>query len=155
RLAALPFREVSVSLRQDAAMRKATMQDVAPAFVLLSEARISQSMNAQPPNPAEEPSSSAESGFSQGSAEAAPREDRVSDEHLILPFPQGSAVAFPNLFPRYKQPIYGFFRRRTPEPAQAEELTQEAFLVLLRSAVRYEPRALFRTYLYTIAFRIL
>jgi RNA polymerase sigma-70 factor (ECF subfamily) len=79
----------------------------------------------------------------------------ASDEHLMLAFSKGSAEAFNELFLRYKQPIYGFFRRRTADPSHAEELTQEAFLVLLRAAGRYEPRALFRTYLYAIAFKIL
>jgi RNA polymerase sigma-70 factor (ECF subfamily) len=79
----------------------------------------------------------------------------ASDEHLMLAFSKGSADSFNELFLRYKQPIYGFFRRRTADPSHAEELTQEAFLVLLRAASRYEPRALFRTYLYAIAFKIL
>jgi RNA polymerase sigma-70 factor (ECF subfamily) len=79
----------------------------------------------------------------------------ASDEHLMLAFSKGSAEAFNELFLRYKQPIYGFFRQRTADPSHAEELTQEAFLVLLRAAGRYEPRALFRTYLYAIAFKIL
>ena len=78
-----------------------------------------------------------------------------SDEQLMLACTQGSSDAFSELFRRYKQPVFGFFRRRTAESAQAEELTQETFLALLRAASRYEPRALFRTYLYAIAFRIL
>jgi len=72
-----------------------------------------------------------------------------------LAFSKGSSDAFTDLFSRYKQPIYGFFRRRISESAQAEELTQEAFVALLRAAARYEPRALFRTYLYAIGFKIL
>jgi RNA polymerase sigma-70 factor (ECF subfamily) len=79
----------------------------------------------------------------------------ASDERLMLAFSKGSADAFQELFLRYKQPLYGFFRRRTSDPAHAEELAQEAFLVLLRAASDYEPRALFRTYLYAIAFKIL
>jgi RNA polymerase sigma-70 factor (ECF subfamily) len=79
----------------------------------------------------------------------------ASDEHLMLAFSKGSADSFNELFLRYKQPIYGFFRRRTADPAHAEELAQEAFLALLRAASRYEPRALFRTYLYAIAFKLL
>jgi RNA polymerase sigma-70 factor (ECF subfamily) len=71
----------------------------------------------------------------------------VSDELLMLAFSKGSSDAFTELFPRYKQPIFGFFRRRVAEPAHAEELTQETFIALLRAAARYEPRALFRTYL--------
>jgi RNA polymerase sigma-70 factor (ECF subfamily) len=81
--------------------------------------------------------------------------DKVSDEHLMLVFSQGSAEAFSELFRRYKQPIYGFFCRRIVDSSQAEELTQEAFLALVRCATRYEPRALFRTYLYAIALKIL
>ena len=73
----------------------------------------------------------------------------------MLAFSKGSSDAFTELFSRYKQPIYGFFRRRISESAQAEELTQEAFVALLRAAARYEPRALFRTYLYAIGFKIL
>jgi RNA polymerase sigma-70 factor (ECF subfamily) len=79
----------------------------------------------------------------------------LSDERLMLAFSQGSPEAFTELFQRYKQPVYGFFRRRVTDPAHAEELTQETFLVLIRAATRYEPCALFRTYLYAIGFKIL
>jgi len=70
-------------------------------------------------------------------------------------FAQGATDAFSELFERYKQPIFAFFRRRLADPAHAEELTQETFLVIVRGASRYQPRALFRTYLYAIAFKIL
>jgi RNA polymerase sigma-70 factor (ECF subfamily) len=73
----------------------------------------------------------------------------------MLAFSQGSSEAFTELFHRYKQPIYGFLRRRVADPAHAEELAQETFLALLRAAARFEPRALFRTYLYAIGFKIL
>ena len=79
----------------------------------------------------------------------------LSDERLMLAFSQGSSEAFTELFHRYKQPVYGFFCRRLADPVNAEELTQETFFALLRAAARYEPRALFRTYLYAIGFKIL
>lgn len=78
-----------------------------------------------------------------------------SDERLMLAFCQGSTDAFDELFKRYKQPLFGFFRRRVPDPDQGEELAQETFLALIRASSRYEPRALFRTYLYAIGFKIL
>jgi RNA polymerase sigma-70 factor, ECF subfamily len=78
-----------------------------------------------------------------------------TDEKLMLAFSQGWPDAFTELFRRYRQPIYGFFYRRLADPNQAEELSQETFLVVVRSASRYEARALFRTYLYAIAFKIL
>lgn len=112
------------------------MQDALPALVLNSEALPRHAMNDTPPTPAY-PASPA------------------SDERLMLAFSKGSAESFNELFLRYKQPIYGFFRRRTADPHRAEELSQETFLVLLRAASSYQPRALFRTYLYAIAFKIL
>ncbi len=77
----------------------------------------------------------------------------TSDEQLILDFQKGSQAAFAELFDRYRQPVFGFFRRRLHDPARAEELAQETFLVVLRGIERYEPRATFRTYLYSIAFK--
>lgn len=78
-----------------------------------------------------------------------------SDEQLMLAFGRGSTEAFSELFSRYQQPVFGFFRRRLAEAAQAEELTQETFLAIFRASSRYEPSALFRTYLYAIALKIL
>ena len=78
----------------------------------------------------------------------------LSDEQLMAAFEKGSHAAFGELFSRYKQPLFGFFRRRA-DAAHAEELTQETFLAILRGASRYEARALFRTYLYAIGFKIL
>ncbi len=109
------------------------MQDALPALVLNSEALPRNAMNETPTNPA----------------------NATTDEKLMLAFSQGSSEAFTELFRRYRQPLYGFFRRRATDPAHAEELAQETFLALLRSARRYEPRALFRTYLYAIGLKIL
>jgi RNA polymerase sigma-70 factor (ECF subfamily) len=109
------------------------MQDAVPALVPNTEALPHNAMNETPNNPA----------------------DATIDEKLMLAFSQGSPDAFAELFRRYRQPIFGFFRRRVADPAHAEELAQETFLALVRSAARYEPRALFRTYLYAIALKIL
>ena len=78
-----------------------------------------------------------------------------SDEALMLEFQKGSTEAFTELFHRYAQRLYGFFRRRLDHPTRAEELTQDVFVAVLKGATRYEPRALFRTYLYSIAVRML
>src|SRR5208283_1403983 len=77
----------------------------------------------------------------------------LTDEQLMLDFGRGSQEAFTELFMRYREPIFGYFRRRLADAARAEELAQETFLAVLRALVRYEPRALFRTYLYAIAAR--
>jgi RNA polymerase sigma-70 factor (ECF subfamily) len=119
------------------------MQDALPVVVLNSEALPRHAMNDSPAN---------SSGTSPAAAQA---NSATTDEQLMLAFTLGSSDAFNELFRRYKQPMYGFFRRRTIDPSHAEELSQETFFALLRAAARYEPRALFRTYLYAIAFKIL
>jgi len=78
-----------------------------------------------------------------------------SDEELMAAFSRGSQNDFDQLFLRYKQPLFGFFRRRVADAAQAEELTQESFLAVIRASSRYQPSALFRTYLYAIGLKIL
>jgi RNA polymerase sigma-70 factor (ECF subfamily) len=79
----------------------------------------------------------------------------TSDEQLILELQQGSDGAFSELFLRYRERVWGFFRRRMNDTGQAEELAQETFLAVLHGAKRYEPRATFRSYLFGIAFNIL
>jgi RNA polymerase sigma-70 factor, ECF subfamily len=118
------------------------MDQALPALVLNSEALPRTAMNETPTNAA-------------NVAGNAPAASTSSDEQLMLAFSKGSPNAFDELFERYKQPIYGFFRRRVTESTQAEELTQETFVALLSATARYEPRALFRTYLYAIGFKIL
>jgi RNA polymerase sigma-70 factor (ECF subfamily) len=108
------------------------MEDALPAFVLQSEADDSAAMNEAPPIPGEE-----------------------TDEQLMRAYAQGQAAAFSALFGRYRQPVFGFFRRRVVDAALAEELAQETFLAVVRAAKRYEAAALFRTWLYAIAFKIL
>jgi RNA polymerase sigma-70 factor (ECF subfamily) len=77
-----------------------------------------------------------------------------SDEALMLEIRRGSREAFEELFARYREVLYGFFRRRLPSAARAEELTQDAFLAVLRAQVRYEPRAAVRSYLFGIAWNL-
>jgi len=76
------------------------------------------------------------------------------DEELMLEFQKGSTESFTELFLRYRDPLYGFFRRRLSNVTRAEELTQECFLAVLQGAERWEPRATFRTYLYAIALKL-
>ena len=120
------------------------MQEGLPGFVLNSETLPRKAMSETPSTPtnltAEEPQA---------------QRPGLSDERLMLAFTQGSSEAFSELFHRYRQPVYGFFCRRVSDPANAEELTQETFFALLRATTRYARRALFRTYLYAIGFKIL
>jgi RNA polymerase sigma-70 factor (ECF subfamily) len=78
-----------------------------------------------------------------------------SDEALMLQFRRGSREAFDELFARYRQTLYGYFRRRLSSAARAEELAQDTFLAVLRATARYEPRASVRSYLFGIAWNLL
>ena len=78
-----------------------------------------------------------------------------SDEQLILDFQRGSRESLEELFARYRQPLYAFFRRRLSRRDAAEDLTQQTFVTLMRNSTHYEPRSLFRTYLYGIAVNLL
>jgi len=76
-----------------------------------------------------------------------------NDEQLMLEFKGGSNAAFEELFSRYKNPIYGYFRRRLNDFARAEELAQETFVIIIRGAERFEMTARFRTYIFSIALK--
>ena len=85
--------------------------------------------------------------------------EQQTDEQLMAAFARGagreSADAFQALFRRYGQAVFGFFRRRVTDAALAEELAQETFLAVVKARETYEATALFRSYLYGIAFRVL
>jgi RNA polymerase sigma-70 factor (ECF subfamily) len=79
----------------------------------------------------------------------------TSDEALMLEFQSGSHPAFEQLYLRYRGPLYGFFQRRLHVYQRADDLTQETFMAVIRASAEYEQRALFRTYLYSIAMNLL
>ncbi len=63
----------------------------------------------------------------------------------------GDRRAFEALFRRYTPPLVNFLARMVPERARAEELAQEVFLRIYQARDRYEPRARFSTWLFSIA----
>jgi len=79
----------------------------------------------------------------------------VTDEDLIADVKAGSRTAFETLFDRYREPVWRFFRRRTPDAARAEELAQDTFVAVLDGAKRYDNRGTFRSYLFGIAYNVL
>lgn len=75
----------------------------------------------------------------------------LSDEALMEAYCAGEARAFEVLMGRYGTPIYQFVLRHVGNPARAEDLTQDVFLRVIRSADRFEARSKFSTWVYTIA----
>jgi RNA polymerase sigma-70 factor (ECF subfamily) len=74
-----------------------------------------------------------------------------SDEKLMLRFQAGDARAFEALVRRHRSPVFSFLFRLTGDRGRAEDLCQEAFLKVVRSASEWQPRARFQTWLYAIA----
>ena len=69
----------------------------------------------------------------------------------MLRFQAGDVRAFEELVRRHRTPIFSFLLRLTGDRGRAEDLCQETFLRAVRAAERWEPRALFRTWLYAVA----
>lgn len=74
-----------------------------------------------------------------------------SDESLMLRYRDGDVRAFEVLVTRHRKPVYNFILRFVRDPAQAEDVLQDTFLRLIKSAESYEKQAKFTTWMYTIA----
>lgn len=79
----------------------------------------------------------------------------TSDEELMREMRDGSRAAFETLFGRYRDAVWRFFRRRTPDAGRAEELAQDTFVAILDAARRFEQRGTFRSYLFGTAYNLL
>ena len=75
----------------------------------------------------------------------------ASDEDLLASYAAGDARAFGELYDRHERATYRFFRRQGASSAQADDLMQETWLAVVRSAANFEPRARFTTWLFTVA----
>ena len=63
----------------------------------------------------------------------------------------GKVEAFRVLVERHEKPVYRFCLRSLGSPEAAADATQEVFLRVVRNATRWEQKAKFTTWLYTIA----
>ena len=77
--------------------------------------------------------------------------NQPTDQELMLALKAGDTAAFEALYRRYRDRLYAFLVRYTGDPATAQDLFQETFLRVFRNRARYEPRAAFATWLFTIA----
>ncbi len=74
----------------------------------------------------------------------------TADEVLVERAQAGDRDAFEDLVRRHADRLYAVVLRFTADPAEAEEVTQEAFLRAWRSIGRFEGRSQFFTWLYRI-----
>ncbi len=63
----------------------------------------------------------------------------------------GDVQAFSQLVTRHERALWNFLRRFVADGASAEDLLQEVFLRVVRSADEWQPTAKFSTWVYTIA----
>jgi RNA polymerase sigma-70 factor, ECF subfamily len=73
------------------------------------------------------------------------------DAALMLEVARGDRKAFATLFDRHQAGVVRFCWRFVGTQAQAEELAQDIFIKLFRSAKSYQPSAKFKTFLYRVA----
>src|SRR5262249_34837570 len=64
---------------------------------------------------------------------------------------RGDDAAFAELVEKYKQPVMNLIYRILPDATEAEDLAQNVFIQVHKSAHRYEASAKFTTWLFTIA----
>ena len=69
----------------------------------------------------------------------------------MLRYRDGDATAFDDLYTRHRAPLFRYILRQCGERALAEEMVQDVWLRIVKARARYEVRAKFTTYLYTLA----
>jgi RNA polymerase sigma-70 factor (ECF subfamily) len=62
----------------------------------------------------------------------------ASDQELLAAAARGDQAAFSQLYQRYRNRVYGFAYRMLGAQAVAEDVTHEAFLLLIRQPERYQ-----------------
>ena len=76
--------------------------------------------------------------------------DDASDVSLMAKVAQGDHAAFEELVTRHQYAVVGTVAKMLGNPSEAEDIAQQVFLRLWKSASRYKPTAKFTTYLFTI-----
>lgn len=69
----------------------------------------------------------------------------------MLSFARGDAAAFEELYRRHESPVFRYLCRNVRDPEAANDLMQDVWFAVARSAARYQPTARFTTWLYTLA----
>ncbi|MBM3847571.1 MAG: sigma-70 family RNA polymerase sigma factor [Verrucomicrobia bacterium] len=74
-----------------------------------------------------------------------------SDAELMSKVRTGDREAFEALVTKYRQPVLNFAIRMLHDPSEAEDLAQQTFVQVWKSAARYQTAAKFTTWLFSIA----
>ena len=82
------------------------------------------------------------------------RGDKLSEAEAIERAKQGDAEAFQLLYGLHKRRVYSLCLRMTANTAEAEDLTQEAFLQLFRKIATFRGESAFSTWLHRMAVNV-
>jgi RNA polymerase sigma-70 factor (ECF subfamily) len=74
-----------------------------------------------------------------------------ADEALMQRYAAGEVRAFETLYARHEMKIWRYLQRSVGNQATADELMQEVWFAVCRSAAHYVPSARFTTWLFTLA----
>ena len=74
-----------------------------------------------------------------------------SDEDLMMRFGRGEAAAFEALYRRHEARLFRYLFHQLRDQAAADDVMQDVWFSVARTAQRYEPSAKFTTWLYTMA----
>lgn len=77
--------------------------------------------------------------------------DNDVDVALMLRVGDGDEAAFEELIERHQHPVIGTVAKMLGNSSDAEDIAQQVFIRLWKSAPRYQPTAKFTTFLFTIA----
>ena len=75
----------------------------------------------------------------------------LTDEQLMLNYAKGDISAFELLYAKHKGGLFRYCSRQFLNKAVAEECFQDVWMKVINSRTRYQPTALFTTYLYRVA----
>jgi RNA polymerase sigma-70 factor (ECF subfamily) len=94
----------------------------------------------------------AQAGLKADAPRDAMAEPPSNDQELLRQLAKGNETAFKTLYQRYEGPIYRFSLHMSGNPATAEEVTQEVFMLLIDNPKAYQPdKGSVAGYLYGIA----
>ena len=74
-----------------------------------------------------------------------------ADEALMLRYATGDMAAFDRLYARHELAVWRFVFRSVKVQTVADDLLQDVWFAVARNAARYEVKAKFRTWLFTLA----
>jgi RNA polymerase sigma-70 factor (ECF subfamily) len=85
------------------------------------------------------------------SVEEKDKQSEIPEEEIIRQAQEGNAEAFEQLYRRYSKRVYHLCLRMVKNEAEAEDLTQEAFMRVFRKIQTFQGKSAFSTWLHRVS----